>query len=58
MLFYSDIPELSWSASLGQSYKDKGFNIKIRLKKEGYLPAIAVGMYDLLFQKIREIKVI
>jgi len=46
-LFYSDIPELSWSASLGQSYKDKGFNSKFLVKKETeYLPQIAVGFSD------------
>ena len=29
-----------------QQYKDKGFNIKLRLKKEGVLPAIAIGFND------------
>jgi len=29
-----------------QDHKDKGFNIKFRLKQEGVLPAIAVGLYD------------
>jgi hypothetical protein len=29
-----------------QGYKDKGFNLKIRLKEEGILPAIAVGLMD------------
>ncbi len=29
-----------------QSLKDKGFNLKIRVKEEGILPAIAVGLYD------------
>ena len=28
-------------------YKDKGFNFKLRLKEEGILPAIAVGVYDI-----------
>ena len=27
--------------------KDKGFNFKIRLKEEGFLPAIAVGLNDI-----------
>ena len=46
-LFYSDIPELSWSASLGHSYKDKGFNAKFLLKQETqFLPQIAVGFSD------------
>ena len=29
-----------------QGYKDKGFNIKLRLKEEGVLPAIAIGLND------------
>ena len=29
-----------------QDLKDKGFNIKIRLKEEGVFPAIAIGLYD------------
>ena len=30
-----------------QSYKDKGFNFKLRIKEEGKLPAIAIGINDL-----------
>ena len=30
-----------------QDYKDKGFNFKIRIKEEGFLPAIAVGINDI-----------
>ena len=30
-----------------QDYKDKGFNIKLRLKEEGILPAIALGFNDI-----------
>jgi hypothetical protein len=30
-----------------QDYKDKGFNAKLRLKKEGIFPAIAIGANDL-----------
>lgn len=30
-----------------QDYKDKGFNLKLRLKDEGILPAVAVGLNDL-----------
>jgi len=30
-----------------QDYKDKGFNFKFRLKEEGLLPAIAVGINDI-----------
>lgn len=29
-----------------QGYKDKGFNVKFRLKEEGTLPAIAIGLTD------------
>ena len=29
-----------------QGYKDKGFNIKLRLKEEGVLPAVAIGLMD------------
>ena len=28
------------------SYKDKGFNVKIKLKDQGVLPALAVGLND------------
>ena len=30
-----------------QTAKDKGFNIKLRLKKQGILPAVAVGIHDI-----------
>ena len=30
-----------------QGYKDKGFNFKVRLKEEGILPAIAIGINDI-----------
>ncbi len=30
-----------------QDYKDKGFNLKVRLKEEGALPAIAFGINDI-----------
>ena len=30
-----------------QDYKDKGFNLKVRLKEEGVLPAIAIGINDI-----------
>ena len=29
-----------------QDYKDKGFNLKVRIKQEGQLPAIAIGLND------------
>ena len=30
-----------------QGYKDKGFNFKLRIKEEGSLPAIAIGINDI-----------
>ena len=30
-----------------QDYKDKGFNFKLRLKEEGILPALAIGINDI-----------
>ena len=47
--FYMNIPDLV-SCREGpngdrycSSYKDKGFNFKVRIKEEGMLPAIAIG---------------
>jgi len=31
----------------GEDFKDKGFNFKLRLKEEGLLPAIAIGINDI-----------
>ncbi len=44
--FYTNIQGLPYPGYAYQDYKDKGFNAKIRLKKEGKLPAIALGLYD------------
>ena len=44
--FYSSVRGVPYPSFEWQDYKDKGFNIKLRIKKEGLLPAIAVGMYD------------
>ena len=44
--FYTNIQGLPYPGFTYQDYKDKGFNIKLRLKKEGVLPAIAIGAYD------------
>ena len=47
-IFYSDIPNKAYPLSLGQSYKDKGFNIKFKVLEEGkVIPAIAIGMSDI-----------
>jgi hypothetical protein len=46
-IFYSDLFNLDYPASLGQSYKDKGFNMKIKLKNESAnLPQLALGLSD------------
>ncbi len=44
--FYTNIQGLAYPGFEYQDYKDKGFNIKLRLKEEGLLPAIAIGAYD------------
>jgi hypothetical protein len=38
---------VSYDPVCKQDYKDKGFNLKLRLKEEGILPAIAVGFNDI-----------
>jgi hypothetical protein len=44
--FYANVQGYAYPGYEYQDYKDKGFNAKIRLKKEGRLPAVAVGFYD------------
>ena len=41
------IANVSYDPVCKQDYKDKGFNLKLRLKEEGSLPAIAVGFNDI-----------
>lgn len=46
-LFYADLFNLDYPASLGQSYKDKGFNLKLRIYEETKaIPQFAIGMSD------------
>ena len=50
--FYTNIQDKpycgeSFNPVCKQDYKDKGFNFKFRLKKEGVLPAIAFGINDI-----------
>ena len=45
--FYMNIQYSPWAGSQSSDYKDKGFNFKVRLKKEGILPAVAIGVNDL-----------
>ena len=51
-LFYANIQdkpycEESFDPVCSQDYKDKGFNLKIRIKEEGVLPALALGIHDI-----------
>tara|TARA_B110000879_G_scaffold10271_1_gene13248 strand:+ start:2586 stop:4538 length:1953 start_codon:yes stop_codon:yes gene_type:complete len=45
--FYTSIKGKEYPGYEYQNYKDKGFNFKLRLKKEGALPAIAIGINDI-----------
>ena len=44
--FYTNVQGYPYPNFEYQDYKDKGFNFKLRLKKEGSLPALAIGFYD------------
>ena len=46
-LFYTNIQGKPYPGFEYQDYKDKGFNIKVRIKEQGKFPAIAVGVMDL-----------
>ena len=45
--FYTNIQGLPYPGYEYQDYKDKGFNVKVRLKEQGILPALAIGVNDL-----------
>ena len=45
-LFYVDVTNRIYPGDFKQSYKDKGFNLKINLLKEGNFPALSVGFND------------
>lgn len=45
--FYTNIQDKPYPGFEYQDYKDKGFNLKLRVKEEGVLPAIAVGINDI-----------
>lgn len=45
--FYTNIKNKPYPGFPGEDYKDKGFNFKLRLKEEGVLPAIAIGINDI-----------
>ena len=50
--FYMNLPDVRICRAypgiepICEGYKDKGFNLKLRLKEEGILPAIAIGLMD------------
>lgn len=46
-VFYSSIKGKEYGIGFSQDYKDKGFNLKIRLKEQDNLPAIAIGVNDI-----------
>ncbi len=46
-VFYTNIEENPAGCNFETCRKDKGFNFKIRLKEEGALPALAIGINDI-----------
>ena len=44
--FYTNIQGRPYPGFEYQDYKDKGFNVKFKVKEEGVLPAIAIGFND------------
>ena len=45
--FYTNIQNYPYPNFEYQDYKDKGFNIKVRIKDEGIYPALAIGINDI-----------
>ena len=45
--FYTRIKGKPYGNGFSQDYVDKGFNLKLRLKEEGVLPALAIGFNDI-----------
>ena len=45
-VFYTSIAGMEYGNGFKQNYKDKGFNIKFRIKQEGNFPALAIGAND------------
>ena len=45
-VFYTNIQGRPYQGFEYQDYKDKGFNFRIRVKEEGVLPAVAIGIND------------
>jgi hypothetical protein len=45
-IFYVDVGRKAYGG-FKQSYKDKGFNLKLQIKEKGFFPAIALGANDI-----------
>ena len=45
--FYTNIQGKPYPGFENQDYKDKGFNLKLKIKDEGIFPAIAIGVNDI-----------
>ncbi len=45
-IFYVDVGRKDYGG-FKQSYKDKGFNVKLQIKDKGFFPAIALGANDI-----------
>lgn len=45
-LFYVDVTNRPYGGNFKQSYKDKGFNLKINLIEESTLPSLSLGLND------------
>jgi hypothetical protein len=45
--FYTNIQGKPYGNGFDQDYKDKGFNVKLKIKEQGTFPAIAIGVMDI-----------
>lgn len=46
-VFYASIKDEPYGNGFSQDYKDKGFNVKFRLKEQDQYPAVAIGVNDI-----------
>ena len=44
--FYTNIERKEYGSGFDQDHKDKGFNVKFKIKEEGRLPSLAIGLND------------
>ena len=45
--FYTNVQGVPYGGGYDQDYKDKGFNVKLKIKEQGDFPAIAIGIMDI-----------